>query len=510
MAMKLYPFQKEAVDKFFKVSNCRMIAALPTGAGKTLVAIAIMDKIIQQNPNAKILVVVPANLRNNLIENIKKFDIRSLNAVIIKSPKDLEESYETHNTFIMSYNFLRMYLNQILKYHWDMLVADEIHFAKNENTKNFKSLYALTGRVKCFLGLTASYVSNNMEEFFNIVALVANDKNIIRLGKHLIKYEIYGQRKASLVSKLLLNDKDIKGRPVQVGISDPLMFKRLVAKYIYLPKNEKILVVGKRPKPVSTVKHIILTKYEWKVYKYVLGEIPKPLLKLLASGDINDEQLRQIKNQIMALQQVLITPDYIKEGVNSKRPSSKVIACAKHIKENNSKAIVFTPFLEHGAMVVNDYFKSVGIKSELYAGVIKPKDRLKLQHAFESGEIDVLVLTTAGREGINLPSAKEVHFLSLTWNPEDLEQVMGRALRITSTNDIVNIYWYFAKGPNGEETIDDWMSRVLHRKRLLKKAIYEILSENSVAALPAYESLPKEKKKKFVAINGLIDDFETM
>ena len=490
--MNLYEFQKEAISKFFKVSKCRMIAALPTGTGKTVVALAIINKVLVRNSSYKILVIVPANLRNNFVENIRRLKLK-LNAKIVTSKNELEIAYKQFDIVIISFNFLRLYFDTVNKYKWNMLVVDEIHYAKNMNTKNFKLLWKLTGQVNCFLGLTASYVSNRLEEFFSIIALVANQRQIIYIGKQLIQYETRGQYKPSYISKLLLGDEEQKGKLVQVGISDPHTFKLLVSKYIYLPKNEKVLVVGKRPVPKSIKRLVNLTEFEWKTYKYVQGKIPKTLIRLLSSGDINEEQLRQIKNQIMAMQQVLITPDYIIEGKQSKRPSSKVLACANHILNNKSKALVFTPFLEHGAKIVYEYFRSKGIKCALYAGNINKHERQMIQKDFESGKIDVIVLTAAGKEGINLPSATEVHFLSLTWNPEDLEQVMGRALRMTSTNETVYVYWYFAVGPDGEETIDIWMDRVLDRKRILKQEIYKLLSEfNSVANLSSYETLDKK------------------
>jgi len=502
MPFSLYPFQQEAVNKFFTVSKGRMIAALPTGTGKTIVALAIINKVIEQEPDAKVLVIVPANLRNNLLENIVKLRLK-LDAKVVTKTDQLQDAHDNYHITIISYNFLRMHITELLKYNWDMLVTDEIHYAKNYGTKNFQYLWLLSSRVKYFLGLTASYVSNRLEEFFTIIALVANDKNIIKLGRELIQYEVRGSYKPGFVSRVLYNAKTQKGKLVEVGVKDPQTFTRLVDRYIYLPKSEKILVIGKRPKPISIVKRVYLTKKEWSIYRYVQKDIPKFMLQLLSSGEINDDQLRQIKNQIMALQQVLITPDYIL-NTESKTPSSKVVACAKHILNYKRKAIVFTPFLEYGAKVVDSYFRSVGIKSQMYAGPIKPQDRLKIRDDFENGEIDVLVLTNAGKEGINLPSAEEVHFLSLTWNPEDLEQIMGRALRITSTHEQVYVYWYMAYGPRGEETIDLWMSNVLERKRLLKKVIYQLLSEMSVSSLLAYESLPEDDEEKYIAPNGTI------
>ena len=53
--MKLFPFQEQAVqtlqDKFFYSTKQTTVFYAPTGAGKTIMLINLMDRIIEYNPN---------------------------------------------------------------------------------------------------------------------------------------------------------------------------------------------------------------------------------------------------------------------------------------------------------------------------------------------------------------------------------------------------------------------------------------------------------------------------
>lgn len=56
------------------------------------------------------------------------------------------------------------------KWRWDVVIMDEIHVAKNRNTKIFKSLSALPKEV--MFGLTGTAVQNRLNELWNVMSLV--------------------------------------------------------------------------------------------------------------------------------------------------------------------------------------------------------------------------------------------------------------------------------------------------------------------------------------------------
>jgi len=55
---RLYEWQRDAVGKFFDFDK-KMIAIVPTGAGKTYFAIYIIKKLLEEDPNMRIIIIVP-------------------------------------------------------------------------------------------------------------------------------------------------------------------------------------------------------------------------------------------------------------------------------------------------------------------------------------------------------------------------------------------------------------------------------------------------------------------
>ena len=511
--VRLLEIQKEAIKKFWKTGN--LLVVLPTGTGKTVVALTIIQQFVNKlHDKFKCLIVVPANLRTNITQNIDKFKFR-FNAQIIKNVQQFLDSYENNNVFVVSYNFLRLHPELFVDKQWDLLICDELHYAKNIATKNYKALFYVRANSKHMLGLTASPVANTPEEFFNIVALIANDKSLITLGKNLVKYGYEPGVKPPLWARILFGAKPKPGKKIPIGFTDPEAFKRLFSPYVYIPDEYKVQQIGKRPEIKSYVINVELTKFESKAYKYALKQLSPVDLWELKTGSISSSKLREIKNKIMAAQQTLLSPDYIykisidkdiersKVTLSQFRPGSKIKVTAERLKQTGNKSIVYTSFVTFGARLANLYFNSVGIKSAEYSGHIKPEERQKIIDSFEHGDLQVICLTGAGQEGINLPSCKDIYFLNLPWHEEALRQVIGRALRVTSKNPYVNVYWIFAT-INGKETIDHWMSKIIQRKALMRNVIFNLLKEdiaaNVTAALPGIETYEpvgyKSKKNK--------------
>ena len=488
--MNLYQFQQEAVDKFFKSGS--LLVSITTGGGKTVVALEIIRRFLKKNSNFRCLIISPANLRQNFVQNIEKFKLK-INSCIVTDKSQFEDCYKTFNVLIVSYNFLRLYFQSVIfKFNWDLVICDELHYAKNTATVNYKTILQLRQRAKHFLGLTASPLMNDPKEFFAIVSIVANDLSILKEGLKLIKYKKIGE---TPLWKTILFGKKSKPQLIPVGVTDVEKFKQLLQKWVYIPEYTKLKGVTNRPEVKSYLVNVNLTKFEISAYKYALRSIPKHQLKELQQGTITDHELRAIRNSIIACQQTLLSPDYIYNytteelsvNISRFRPGSKIIKAGEILKVTGDKSIVYSPFLIFGARLANQYFNTIGIKSAEYSGHVKQLERQKLVDQFEHGDLQVLCLTGAGQEGLNLPSCKNVLFLTLAWNQEVLRQVLGRALRITSKNKFVNVIWLFAT-INGKETIDHWMSRIIKRKALIRNVIFEILSEQNVSAsLTGYE-----------------------
>lgn len=90
------------------------------------------------------------------------------------------------------------------------------------------------------------------------------------------------------------------------------------------------------------------------------------------------------------------------------------------------------------AVKLRDELATRGIAAGLFMGGPK-KAREQAKASFNCGEVNVLILTAAGRRGHNLPRASVVVMYDLPWVPRWLIQRIGRARRMNSKVDMIEV-----------------------------------------------------------------------
>ena len=131
--------------------------------------------------------------------------------------------------------------------------------------------------------------------------------------------------------------------------------------------------------------------------------------------------------------------------VASKWP--ELLAClARHdiTPESAAQAVVFTEY-GHTADWVVRQLRRAGFSAGLYAGWLRPDDRVDVQRRFMAKEFQVIVSTDAGNEGIDLQAAHVLVNWDVPWSLVRLEQRMGRIHRI-GQHDKVWLYNLVASG----------------------------------------------------------------
>lgn len=112
--------------------------------------------------------------------------------------------------------------------------------------------------------------------------------------------------------------------------------------------------------------------------------------------------------------------------------------------EGNEQAIVSSQFRETIEMVYN-YLDDMGIPCIKLTGKSKKADSETAQRAFKRGADNeglrvVCMVTTIG-VGITLDNVESVHILDETWNPDDQEQLIDRAVNTSSLHQITAFFY---------------------------------------------------------------------
>ena len=177
---------------------------------------------------------------------------------------------------------------------------------------------------------------------------------------------------------------------------------------------------------------------------------------------------------------------------------SKFVAVLERIRkyflDGNSQILIFSYFkstIEYITKKLNeaDFSKEEhllkhAIRAEYIHGDIKIPQRVEIFRQFEANQIQIMILSEIGAEGIDLQFCNCLINYDLPWNPMKLEQRIGRLDRYGQKNAIfiTNVYV--------KNSIED---RILHR---LYKRI-SMIQENLIFLNPILNEYFKARKKFF-------------
>ncbi len=182
----------------------------------------------------------------------------------------------------------------------------------------------------------------------------------------------------------------------------------------------------------------VLTTYAWlKQFSWGVCEVYEKGLKY-------DEALEE---------------NIMKYGVKAVLPSPKMDALLDILTdlgmpEDDGKCVVFTQFL-HVAELVTEELVRLGYRAKQITGKTAKRDyRAAVQEDFQTGNLQVLVMTTtAGGVAITLDASDTVVFLDETWDPDDQEQAEDRCHRISRMHQ-VNVYTIRTRGSVDVDVFD--------------------------------------------------------
>lgn len=462
----LYSFQENAVRRF--LAGGALLLAHDVGMGKTRTALESIRRVAEKVAGISGLIVVPANLRTNFLDNARLF-APELDIGIVTERSGLS----AFDIPIVSYDFLRVNIDSLARRCFDIVVCDEFHHGKNRATGNHACLSRLRTRTDRFLCLTGSPLQNTVNEFWNLLDLVAGAPVSPKLDACLER--MWDLRKVSFLRRFYY--RVVKKKPLvgpMKGIARPREFHRLAGNWIDFQSPGDLPDGDVRPGLREQVIRTGLSSSEWVAYQYAVKKVDRNAAAV-SEGLLSEHEIRKVISSLAMARQALLSPDAIREKVDDPAPSGKLSAIAANLEGAFLPALVFSNFHEFGAKVIHSFLERRGFRSALIYGGTSAGDRERIKGAFDSGEVDVLVLSPVGGEGLGFPCARSVHIADPHWNPEVTRQMIGRALRLDSTVAEVHAFHYHAFGPKGEKTVDETISRIAAGKDRFNRAIRAVI-----------------------------------
>ena len=183
------PHQFIPVTKFLESYTDRLLIADEVGLGKTIEALYIWEELKIRNNAQRLIIVVPAMLRDKWKADLKKyFDIDGL---IVKAEKE-ENLFEKIQNALQNPNTERFVLiisleairksekikkllddNQDINRIFDLVIIDEAHKLRNSSTMSYKIGEALRDVAESFLLLSATPIQTHSDNLFNLLSLLS-------------------------------------------------------------------------------------------------------------------------------------------------------------------------------------------------------------------------------------------------------------------------------------------------------------------------------------------------
>lgn len=247
---------------------------------------------------------------------------------------------------------------------------------------------------------------------------------------------------------------------------------------------------------------------------------------LETSADPDADKTELLKAMTM-VQQACNAPQLLsdEDGNPYEGSSSKMETLLDILQENPStKTIIFSRFEKMISLIQEELRKAKIPHVRITGKEDKAKDREEAKAKFQSSDsgVNVILITAAGSESINLHAAEHMVFVDNPWSWGVYVQLIGRPIRIGSRNEAVLVTHLIARRHGGGKTIDDYVIKTLRSKKSLADAVAGVslkeglkftesdMAENILQMLKdgrsedakALVSAPKPEKKPVKKVQG--------
>jgi len=430
---ELRDYQKEGFAWLVRLAAWGVGACLADdmGLGKTLQAIAL---ILSRAGGGPSLVVAPTSVCFNWHNEAARFaPTLAVKTLDTDDRQQLLTRLQPYDLLVCSYGLLQQEaVGELLAgVPWRTIVLDEAQAIKNPATKRAKQALGLQGEFK--LITTGTPVENHLGELWALFRFI----NPGLLGS----LESFNRRFAAPIERY--QDRDARQR-----------LKRLIQPFIL--RRTKAQVLDELPPRTEIELQVELSEPETVFYE---GLRKKLLEELGAAAGGPGDQRFLVLAAITKLRRACCNPALVAPELELS--SSKLALFGEVLEElleNRHKALVFSQFVDHLA-IVRDYLGQRGIGYQYLDGQTPAGDRKKRVEAFQSGEGDVFLISLkAGGTGLNLTAADYVIHLDPWWNPAVEDQASDRAHRIGQQRP-VTVYRLVTKGTIEEQIVS------LHRHK---------------------------------------------
>lgn len=462
-----YEYQKETV--FFGSEKNSALFLLPTGSGKTVVAITLYNELKLSNKvTAPGIIVVPASLKYQWVKEVSKFSDLIAHSVDTPSKvgKKFDKQFEDCDLLICNYETLKnkSVVEKLKSINCQFIIGDEIQKINNYKSGLHKAICQFND-LEYRYGMTATPITNNPENVFGIFNFL--DSNLFKThGKFATNYIVY------------------KGYGRVAGAKNVDHLKSQINPYIFMKTEDDIS--DQLPELVVTPIYCTMPNKTKKINDEIMRDLKTAQDAVAAIEEkINNPKLletnaeyKQWTAKVMAYQTFAqeladdprllgmsesnMSNQYNIDGLDS--PKLNVLKeLVSNIIDADETVCIFTKYERMQRLLINELqqeFKDV--KIAYINGSMDPEERYKQAYTLFQDDPDykVLIVTEAGNAGISLSKCKNLIEYDLADSYANQIQRHGRVKRADSISRISNIYQIIL-----DESYDNIAQRIINKKK---------------------------------------------
>lgn len=385
----LRPYQREGVFWLLqqRKNHHGCLLADEMGLGKTLQVIVHLCCL---GTDKQHLIIAPTSLIYNWQHEVLRFAPHLLSSLTL-----------------VSYDMLRIHLDEYVHQSFDTIVIDEAQIIKNRQTKKYQAISQLHCLHKIIL--TGTPIENSIDELWShfmmlMPPLQSLYHKLQRMGVPTV-HEVY----VSLTSKLL----------------KPFILRRI-----------KQSVLTDLPERIEKTVYIELSEPERMVYRKVHAAILQAFATGI-SGRVNSIALEGL----LRLRQACVSPNLLPQSISHSGyiESTKLQTALDLIlsfQSEHRQVLVFSQFVS-ALHEMEQLLLSANIRFVTLYG--DTRDRETPVKSFQSDNTITVFLISlkAGGVGLNLTAADRVILLDDWWNPAVEDQAMSRSHRLGQRHDVL-------------------------------------------------------------------------
>jgi superfamily II DNA or RNA helicase len=448
----LRPYQQEAVGVHL-ATQVGYLNACAVGLGKTVITAVAWQRRIEQldeqeHSGWRAIVVCPSTLRSQWIRELARF-CPAAQAVTLESSgfaQRLQQFEREHGAkpqiLVVSYHCLVTCLQHVARRSWSEAVADEPKTLRNTRAKRTRALWRLRDASVVGIALTGTPIERDLDDLGWTVAWTRGNRDLMQGRRRLSR--AYDLRLAGEAERMHRDLGPLVFRRDQSEIADELQAVTSEVVILDPTVQELALATAARTGLAEAVAQLDerFARMESDPADRDLARAARRELASLRMSAISGITLaRKAASDPEAVAQSASTARHVLDGMGLLQPALEhggtkrklVAGMLEDLSSRGEAVLVFTEFNVCARNLVRE-LRERDVRASTLTSDMSHRAFDAAMLAFQSGELDVLVLGPIAREGLNLQRATVAVNYDLPWVPAWIVQRLGRARRIGASS----------------------------------------------------------------------------